>query len=48
MNASIKVLVAGSNMKVGKYPGLIAVKASSVALKNTENAINIGFTEAPF
>jgi hypothetical protein len=37
--------MAGNKIKAGKYPGLIAIKARRVALKKTESAIKIGFTD---
>jgi len=42
----MRVLTAGIKIKVGKYPGLIAINAKSVALKKTERAMKIGLTEA--
>ena len=41
----MRVLTAGIKIKVGKYPGLIAINAKRVALKNTESAMKIGFTD---
>ena len=39
INARIKVVMAGNRTKEGKYPGLIAIRASSVALKKTARTI---------